>query len=733
MISLMFANAVASASNMTDVMAYGVDTIAGYSALITTSKTYPNTKIFVDVKKPDGAVISVPVITNTEGKARLDLYDYHTRKAGVYEVSAHLKGDPGGQTSTFKVYPDNMSADKSNIEVNKTILKADDEDTCYLSAQIVDKYNNPLSGHVLRVISSRSEDSIRSVAPGNMTDVNGSVSFAISSDKAGVSIYSLVDVTNGGVLSDRAEVTYLNSASYLDDAGGYLNSFIPVASAQPAGPLNKFLISGIPETVDPNTDISFTVTAQDQDELTVQNYTGTVHFSVEGINSTNVTLPEDYTFKAEDLGAHEFSLGLKFPEDGTYKLVATDINNMSVKGEFNVAVGSAGDSGSSGSGSLGSGEKPTITSPLEGTYSQNVQEISGKAAALSTVKIFDNDQEIGMIQSDSSGNYSFETTPLADGNHEIYVVWLDDSNEVQGTSDTVMISIDTTAPVVDDIVVDSSTGIKSGDVVNVEVYSEENLTEAALIFNLDIYQLSPSTDTAGLYIASFQAPETAGEYPVDVLLVDDLGNEATYQSVVSLMITENGEGSVSDQEETVPEATEERTDDQKEEVDEPDNEPPSQVFGVIGYGSDKRVTLVWEAATDDGIVDHYRIYYGTDPLNLDNVIDTKDAATTWYIPNLENGKEYFFAVSAVDEMDIESLFTSELVSAIPFTLEVQAEVTDRPAEPLNEGGQEALLRGAAIEAIPPEMVDNGPEILLLLAGTGVLSGVARRFQNRKKG
>lgn len=733
MLSLFFVRGIALADAITDIRAYGVDTVAGYSALISASKTYPNTKVVVDVQKPDGSVISVPVVTDKEGIAKFDLYDYHTRKAGLYEVSARLNDvSTKGATSTFRVYPDSMSVEKSYLAVSKTIVKADGEDISYIKAHIVDKYGNPLNGHVLRVISSRSEDTIKSTSPGDMTDINGIVTFATSSNKAGVSIYSVVDVTNGSVLSDRAEVAYLNNASYLNDAGGYFDSFIPVASAQPAGPLNKFSISGIPETVSPNTNINFTITAQDQDSLTVQNYTGTVHFSVEGANSTNVTLPEDYTFKAEDLGSHEFSLGLKFPESGTYKLVATDINNTSIKGEVNVAVGGTGSSGSSGTESLAGGDKPTITSPVEGTYSQNVQEISGKAASLSTVKIFDNDQEIGMTQSDSSGNYSFETTPLADGTHEIYVVWLDESSEVRGTSDTVTINVDTTAPVVDDIQVEPSAGIKSGDVVDVQVYSEDNLSDAALIFNLDIYELSPSLDTPGLYIASFQAPENAGEYPVDILLIDELGNEATYQGVVNLMITENGEGSISDQEEIDSGQTvDDVTGEQSEEDIVSGNQPPSQVFGVIGYGSDKRVTLVWEAATDDGTVDHYRIYYGTDPLNLDNVVDTKDAATTWYIPGLENGREYFFALSAVDDEGAESLFTSELVSAIPFTLEVQAGVADRPVEPLNTGEEEALLRGAAIESIPPEMVDNGPELLLLLAGTGVLSGVARKLQKRK--
>ncbi len=186
-------------------------------------------------------------------------------------------------------------------------------------------------------------------------------------------------------------------------------------------------------------------------------------------------------------------------------------------------------------------------------------------------------------------------------------------------------------------------------------------------------------------------------------------------------ISENGDATVVEEEIT----------DQPEET-ETGNQPPSQVFGLIAYGTDKRVTLVWEAAIDDVLVNKYKIYYGEDPLNLNNVVETRDASTTWYVPELENGKEYYFAVSAVDDAGVESLFTSELVSAIPFTLEVQTAVTDRPTDVLNAGDEDAYLRGAAIESRAPDrMVDNGPELIWLLAGTGLFSGLARKLSRKK--
>lgn len=717
LVAFSFNTKAVDAFGLDEVHAYGMDTIAGYSALLSTSATYPDRELFFNVKKPDGSVLTIPAVTNSEGIAKIDLYDYHTRKAGKYEVSANLKGNaPNGSWSYFTVHPDRVSAEKSEASVQRTVIKADDVDRGYIAVRIVDQYGNPFAGHFVRLISSRSDDRITAASKDAVTNVNGELTFAVSSKVPGVSIYSVVDATAGVVLAARIEMAFLEGANYLNDAGGHIEYFIPVASAQDAGPLNKFGISGIPELVEPNTNISFSVTAQDQSGLTVQNYAGTIHFSVEGPNSLNVTLPEDYSFKAEDLGIHEFSLGLKFTEAGSYKLVVTDVSNTAVKGELNVAVGS---------GSVvttGGGAKPVISSPVEGTYSQNVQTISGTSQSLSTVKIFDNDQEIGMVQSDSSGRFSFQTTPLEDGSHELYAVLLDSSNAVAGTSDTVEFFIDTRAPVVDDLIIEPSSGIKAGDVITLTLISENNLSDAAVIFNLDIYQMLPGTGAEGTYVASFQAPELAGEYPIDVLLVDELGNEDTYQNVAMLSIGENGDGAVI--EEDLPDVTD---------TTEVAGQPPSQVFGVIAYGSDKRVTLVWEAATDDGLINNYKIYYGTDALNLTNVVETKDAATTWYVGGLENGKEYFFAISAVDDMGVESLFTSELESAIPFTLEVQTAVTDRPFEALQTAEEEAYLRGAAIESRAPDrMVENGPGLIWLLAGTGFLSGFARKLSRKKK-
>jgi hypothetical protein len=410
---------------------------------------------------------------------------------------------------------------------------------------------------------------------------------------------------------------------------------------------------------------------------------------------------------------------LSFTKAGTYKITATDISNTAVKGEQTVVAGGTG-TGTQTQQISGSG-KPIITTPVSGSYSQNVQTISGSTDPGATIKIYDNEQEIGSVQASSDGKYTYQTNPLADGKHSLYVVALDSAKNIKGTSDPTEINIDTTPPVIDEIQLDPSTGIKAGTIINVKVFSEENLSDAALVFNNEIIALTPSADQPGEYIGSINAPQTLGDYPLDVVLVDNLNNEGNYKNKATVSVTEEG-GTIQTQETQETQAG-------TQETQESANMPPSQVLGLIAYGSNKRVTLVWEAASDDKQVNHYRIYYGLDQVNLDNVKDTRNAATTWYIPDLANGKEYYFAVVAVDNENTESATRSDTVSAIPFTLETNT-ITERPSGALTGGSN---MHGASLEGnIPPEMSKNGPEVIWLLYGTGLMSGLVQAVRRKKR-
>ncbi len=709
------------AADLKNIEAYGVDTIAGYSALLSTNKTFPLTAIEFEVTKADQSTVKIPAKTDSDGIAKLDLYDYHTRKAGTYEIKATLK-DQGitSKTSTFEVYPDEISATNSSLFTEKNVVSTNA--TVYIQVQLKDQYSNAIAGHDVQLVSSRSSDNIEQNSL--RTDQTGTATFKVSSLKTGVSIYSALDTSTNTTLNSRIQLAYIDKTSSLTDVGGNFN-FIQLAMAADAGPLNKFEITDLPSSISPNQNVNFSTVAQDQTGLTVENYTGTVHFSVEGDNNNGVQLPEDYTFKAEDIGKHTFNLGLKFSLPGTYKLQVTDVNNQLIKGEKTVVVTTTGSSNNSNNTNQNT-STVNLQSPTPGTYSQNIQTMTGTSPAGSKIKVFDNDQEIGQTQAGSDGKFTFETSSLADGNHEFYVVTLDNNQQVQFTSNKVKVTVDTTPATVDEIQISPGKTVAPNNAVTIKVLSEENLNQAAIVFNSDIIQLSPSPNETGAYIGSFQSPANPGVYPIDIVLVDELNNEATYQEKDTLTVS-------TEQNITTEENTQQPTQQETIETSQTlENEMPSDVFGVIAYGSDKKVTLVWEAASDDSKVTNYKIYYGTDPLNLDKNVTTKDATLTWYVPNLQNGKEYFFAITAIDDQGQESLEQSELVSSIPFTLEVNKNTPDSEIKSIPKPSGEALLHNAAIEKdLPKETSDTGPEVLFLFLPALGLGSLMTKKKNKK--
>jgi len=705
----------ATAVNST-VEGYGTDTIAGYETQLKTNTVLPFQDVSFKLTKPDGTVLNLNGNSGQNGVAQISLDDYHTQKAGIYNVQAALTSNNQslGGVHSFVVFPDKVSADQSLVSIDKTVAQPGSKDSAHLSVQLLDKYKNPVVNHLVQVFSNRSDDHVINLAQNGVTDNQGKINFALSAPQKGVSEYTVLDATAGTMLSHKISVAYVESSQLMADAGGDFPFFIDTANAA-AGSLQKFSISGLPDNIQPNQNINFTITAQDDSAQTVQNYTGKVHFSAEGANSNNVSLPEDYTFKAEDLGTHQFSLGLSFTSAGNYKIVVTDLNNTLIQGTQDVTVG-----GNGGATQQSNNANITVDTPIAGTYSQKTQTISGKATSGYTVKIYDNQQEIGSVQATSDGKYSYQTTDLTDGVHTIYAVMFDNTQTAKGTSTNVQFNIDTTPPSVDEILLDPSSGIQPGTPINVTITSEENLSQAAVVFNGDITQLNPSLSNPGTYVGSIQAPQTAGLYPIDVLLVDQLSNEGSYKGKAQVTVSADG-GTIVTQEVTQEQT--QQTEQQTQEVVTPPpvNAPPSKVSGLLTYAGDRKVTLVWDAAADaDTFVQHYRIYYGTDPRNLDQNVDTKDASTTWYVPNLQNGKEYYFAVSAFDSAGLESAGLSEIVTGIPFAAEVASQPT--PVD----------LHPAATDFVPPTTAKSGPELLWVFMGSGVLGGITKRLRRKNK-
>ena len=97
---------------------------------------------------------------------------------------------------------------------------------------------------------------------------------------------------------------------------------------------------------------------------------------------------------------------------------------------------------------------------------------------------------------------------------------------------------------------------------------------------------------------------------------------------------------------------------------------PKEVKNVSATAQNGEVTLRWNESTDeDGVVVGYKIYFGRNSVKTGSDSYDEDISvsskTTHTIKNLQNGSEYFFALTAIDDEENESETYSKEVSAIP--------------------------------------------------------------------
>ena len=105
------------------------------------------------------------------------------------------------------------------------------------------------------------------------------------------------------------------------------------------------------------------------------------------------------------------------------------------------------------------------------------------------------------------------------------------------------------------------------------------------------------------------------------------------------------------------------------------------------------------------MIKNYLVSYGLSPNQLTQAVDTFTNATTWYIPNLKNGTEYYFAIAAVDVKGNVSEGYEKIVNATP-----RSSVVDVLAPDVANGsaGSEVLAN------MKEDASKTGPEIVWLL-------------------
>lgn len=660
------------------VAAFGTDTVAGYSTMLKSSDVSQGTTVVFKVEKPDGNVFETPVSAKINGSVETMLPEFHVRNAGDYKVYAKVQGGDYGKNSVFKVLPGDLSETYSSVSPTEQVVRIG-RDPGEIEVALKDVFGNPISGHMVELISSRSNDVVSS--DNKISDKDGLVLFTLNSTESGVSSYSIYDLTAGKVLSTRAKVAYFTSN---EELFSNTQAYIGHAAGSASGPVAYFEFDEIPESVSLGQSISFTLKALDEANQPVVDYTGTVKFSVASGNSSAVNLPSNYPFVPQDLGVHTFALGTNFNSSGIYVLKAEDTSSPVIFGTVSVTVVST----ASGASSI------SVVNPAAGTYSNNVQVVSGKATPGAKIVIYDNSLELGKATADVSGNFQFTSGILVDGAHELYAAVVNDAGVISSSSSKITITIDTTKPKLEKVEINPVSGLQAGAQVEVKVYSEMDLSQALVEVNGNVYETEDLG--TGLYRATFKAPQLTGNYPVKITLVDKVGNTENFSDKATLAVGTGGVSGGTDIEAFQGTGSPQGGASGAGVV--------GDVSGLIAYPQDHKIVLNWSAPKTGNPVQFYRVYYGLSANQLSFAVDTWTATTTWYVPDLKNSVEYFFAVAAVDNAGNISAHLSNIVSAVPGSV-----VTPIPPEV-----QKGIAGGEQLAQMKSNTSETGPEVLYIV-------------------
>ena len=179
---------------------------------------------------------------------------------------------------------------------------------------------------------------------------------------------------------------------------------------------------------------------------------------------------------------------------------------------------------------------PVITAPTNGTITNNNKPtIKGTGEAGATVTVYDNGTSIGtaLVQSDGTWNLAL-TTALSDGTHPITAKQQDAAGNVSAVSNTVNITIDTTAPAApvittpaNDTVTNNNTPTISGTAEansTVNVYDGTTLIGTVTADGTGNWTLTPSTGLAD------------GTHTITATSTDAAGNVSPESNTVNIII-----------------------------------------------------------------------------------------------------------------------------------------------------------------------------------------------------
>lgn len=579
-----------------------VDAIAGLGFDVLVSGAKQNGTVAVQMETPDGGAVALRGTADENGDATLSVKGSATRRAGSYAFEAD--GETAGE---LDVLPDAIDPVLSSIDVWNPRIEDGGDDAASVTVTLRDQYGNPLPGRIATLLSGRGGDDVS--AETNQTDENGEQHFSVRAYEPGTVSLRAIDLLSGIPLADSATIRSGDDAA----VGGREDADVPPSRMSDG---NRFyyaqlasfdVIDGFeidaPSSLELGVEApKITIRAVDRDGNVVEDYVGTVMFSS---TDPDATLPNfgKYTFKDRDLGKKEFPLVLKFKASGLQTFRVEDQNDRTIFGDVDVDV--EGDDSGPARGNL------AITSPADGaTVNGTSVVIEGTGPTFSNIVVMGGERDVPG-STDADGRFAV-TVPLRADQRD-YTIRVQDEDG-RNDSGPILLRLDADPPAIESLTFNPPQPQENEKVLAV-MKSEAGLKSAVLTITqkdtgaVQEITLLPAA-SSGTYQAFFTAPQP-DDYQPKLRATDSAGNVAELLATLTV-----GSPAL------------------------------ATVANVKAEPRVNGVSVSWTELDED--VDQYRVYVGEKPASFGYFLDTETPTGSALIAGLAPGKQYYFAVTALE-------------------------------------------------------------------------------------
>lgn len=627
-----------------------MDTVAGLGTQATITNCTTTSSVTVRITGPTGAVYDQSISVDAVGNAVTLIPSRATLIAGTYHVTI---GD--SVSSTFSVISDRPDDNQTVLSASPSSVPSSGNNTVRVSMVVRDRYQNPVTGRPIALISNRLTDNITALS--DITSDDGVMTWSVTPKDPGVMTLVAYDVlsarqmkvhTDVSVGSAQATVSTLTaSLSGLEQGGDTLTA--DIGSVQ----VTDFKISLLPEgetMVRANELFSIVVQAERNNSV-VRGYIGTL---VVESSDPDAELPKKgkdpkspalglIDMRNVDQGIRRVPLSFLFKHTGVQTITVWDKLNPSIKGSIDLTV-------TRGSGQA---EDITILDPIDGARIKRTDTlmISGKAPSFTNLNV----EGLGTsFPGDSDAENTFRIPIKVPADYNELTLYVESENKTY-KSKPIHIFIDDTAPVITTAEIDPSEG-KTESKGMITVLTESTLPSVTATIDGVKTTLIEKEGTAGTYTGEITAPKKEGVYDVTISASDQAGNATTL-----LLKWTIGTRAI------------------------------PTVQNVKVESSAGQMMLSWSAV--DGVpVSAYKIYIAkeSDPLNILYSVSTQKPVTSAVIKDLPHGERYIFTMTAITKDGFESAEKSASVVAGSPRITLKA----------TPGDSSAVLQWLAIENLP---------------------------------